>query len=180
MRVFDLLPPHHRLFCYEEYQFRYPFDHTIGYIGVQVQAPVYQATAKILVVDTQPTKISDLLSLSNQQLVQVYIEMLKTKPIFDAASVKLGVVIDPEKVQVMQVTTNQIVHVIVEDSDSQRAAQIANTLIEVLIEQSNKAETDQYSTYETALNSQIQDAQKQISSLNLVRNLLIGSHFNFC
>jgi succinoglycan biosynthesis transport protein ExoP len=138
---------------------------TAGYLSVRLQAPVYQATAKILVVQTQSNQFSDLLSLNNQQLVQTYIELLQTKPIFDAASAKLGVVIDPHKVSVMQASSNQIIHVTVEDSDSQRAAQIANALIQVLIEQSIKAESDQYSTYETTLNSKIQDAQKQINSL---------------
>ena len=136
-----------------------------GYVGVRLQTPVYQATAKILVVQNQSTQTSDLLSLNNQQLVQTYIELLKTKPIFDAASAKLGVVIDPNKVSVMQITANQIIHVTVEDSDSQRVAQIANTLVRVLIDQNIEAESDRYSTYETALNSQIEDAQKQISSL---------------
>lgn len=136
------------------------FGLAAGYAGVRLQTPVYQATAKILVVQTQSTKTSDY-----QQLIQTYIELLKTKPILDAVSAKLGVAIDPKNVLVMQVATNQIIHVIVKDSDSQRAAQIANTLIQVLIDQIDKTESDQYSTYETALNSQIQDAQKQISDL---------------
>lgn len=135
-----------------------------GYLGVRLQAPVYQATAKILIVQTQSTQASDLLSLNNQQLVQTYIELLKTKPVFDAASAKLGVVIDPNKVSVAQVASNQIVHVTVEDSDSQRAAQIANMLIRVLIDQNIETKSDQYSTYETALNSQIEEAKKQIST----------------
>ena len=136
------------------------FGLAAGYAGVRLQTPVYQATAKILVAKTQSTTVSDY-----QQLIQTYIELLKTKPILDAASAKLGVAIDPDNVLVMQVVANQIIHVIVKDSDSQRAAQIANTLIQVLIDQIDKTESDQYSTYETALNSQIQDAQKQISDL---------------
>jgi len=136
------------------------FGLAAGYVGVRLQTPIYQATAKILVVQTQSTKTSDY-----QQLVQTYIELLKTKPILDAASAKLGVAIDPNNVSVTQVATNQIIHVIVKDSDSQRAAQIANTLIQVLIDQINKTDSDQYSTYETALNSQIEDAKKQISNL---------------
>jgi succinoglycan biosynthesis transport protein ExoP len=136
------------------------FGLAAGYVGVRLQTPVYQATAKILVAKTQSTTVSDY-----QQLIQTYIELLKTKPILDAASAKLGVAIDPDNVLVMQVVANQIIHVIVKDSDSQRAAQIANTLIQVLIDQIDKTESDQYSTYETTLNSQIQDAQKQISDL---------------
>lgn len=136
-----------------------------GSIGVWLQTPIYQSTAKILVVQTQSNKILDLLFLNNQQLVQTYTELLKTKPILEAASAKLGTVIDPDKVSVTQVSASQIIHVTVEDNDSRRAAQIANALIQALIDQNNKAESDQYSAYETALNSQIQDAKEQISSL---------------
>jgi succinoglycan biosynthesis transport protein ExoP len=136
------------------------FGLAAGYMGVRLQTPVYETTAKILVAKTELTTISDY-----QQLVQTYIELLKTKPILDAASAKLGVAIDPDNVSVMQVATNQIIHVIVKDNDSQRAAQIANTLIQALIDQINKTKSDQNSTYETTLNSQIEDAKKQISNL---------------
>jgi succinoglycan biosynthesis transport protein ExoP len=74
------------------------------------------------------------------------------------------VVIDPEKVSVLQVADDQIIHVTVEDNNSERAAQISNALVEVLIDQNNAAQSDRYSTYETALNSQIEDAKKQIAS----------------
>jgi succinoglycan biosynthesis transport protein ExoP len=135
-----------------------------GYLGIRLQKPVYQATAKILVESSQQTSIADLISLSNQELVQTYIELLKTKPIIDAASAKLGFVIDPLEVSVVLGSSNQIIHIIVEDNNSQKAAQIANTLIQVLVDQNNAAQSNQYSNYETALNDQIEAIQEQITS----------------
>ena len=140
------------------------FGLVMGYTGIRLQAPVYQATAKILVVQPQSTQISDLLALNSQQLVQTCIELLKTKPILDAASAKVGMTIDPNNISVLQESANQIISVTVEDSDSQRSAQIANTLIQVLIDRFNEGQSSQYSTYEIALNSQIEDAKKQIIS----------------
>lgn len=135
-----------------------------GYLIVQQQSPVYQASAKVLISRNLQTKSADLAYLSDQLPIQTYIELLKTTSILSAASGKLGLVIDPEKVSVLQLADNQIIHVTVEDNNSQRAAQIANMLIEVLIEQTNAAQADRYSTFETALNSQIEDIKNQIAS----------------
>jgi succinoglycan biosynthesis transport protein ExoP len=138
-----------------------------GYIGVQLQIPMYQATAKFLVASSQRSNIVDLISLIDQPSIETYIELIKTKPIFDAASAKLGVIIDPENVSVLQVANNQIVHVTVKDTDSSRAAVISNTLVQILIDQINSAETERFSSYEIALNSQIENAKNQINSLQL-------------
>ncbi len=136
-----------------------------GYLAIRLQTPVYRATAKILVARTQQAKSSDVVYLSDQQLVQTYIELLKTKPIRDAAATKLGIKINPDNVTVEQVVDTQIVQVIVEDKNSEQAAQIANTLIDTLIEQNNQAQSGRYSSYETALTTQIDDVKKQITSL---------------
>jgi succinoglycan biosynthesis transport protein ExoP len=136
-----------------------------GLIGGLLQKPVYQATAKILLASSSQTKIGDFVLTNDQQIIQTYVELLKTKPLLDMVSSKLGLVIDPLKISVSQGTSNQIIHVIVENNDSQRAAQIANTLIQELIDLTNASQINQYSTYETALNTQIEVIQKQIGSL---------------
>jgi succinoglycan biosynthesis transport protein ExoP len=138
---------------------------TTGLIGGLLQKPVYQATAKILLASSSQTKIGDFVLTNDQQIIQTYVELLKTKPLLDMVSSKLGLVIDPLKISVSQGTSNQIIHVIVENNDSQRAAQIANTLIQELIDLTNASQINQYSTYETALNTQIEVIQKQIGSL---------------
>jgi non-specific protein-tyrosine kinase len=91
--------------------------------------------------------------------------MLQTRPILDAIVKKVGFEFKPGQIAIVQVRQTQIILIAVEDQDPTRAAQIANALVEVLIEQSDKLQAGKYASVEASLKVQIQDVEKQIELL---------------
>jgi len=138
-----------------------------GYLASRLQEPVYQASTRALVLRPPQDKSSDLTYVSDQQLVQTYVQLLNTQPVFDGATERLGYTVGKSQVKVQQTGSTQIIVVTVEDGAPQRAADIANVLVEVLIEQNEKLQTGRYASTEASIQAQIAQVQDQISSLQL-------------
>jgi capsular exopolysaccharide synthesis family protein len=136
-----------------------------GYMLSRILIPTYEGRTKILVARTQQQKNSDMLYSNEQQYVDTYMELLKTDPVLDTASSKLGFKIDDTRILVQQVRTTQLVEVIVEDPDPERAAAIANTLVTAFLEQKSFLDSSRYDATEQVLQSQIQEVELQMASL---------------
>jgi polysaccharide biosynthesis transport protein len=139
----------------------------VGYFGSKMQEPVYQASTRALVVRASQERSADLSYLSDQQLVQTYVELLNTKPVRDAASERLGYKIDKDQIKVQQTRDTQILEVSVDDKDAERTAEIANVLVDILIEQNGALQAGQYASTEQSLQAQIAQVEKQIDGLQL-------------
>jgi len=137
-----------------------------GYIWSLYQRPVYEASTRILVTRAPQNTTSDMTNyLTDQQLTQTYVQLLTTQPVIDAVSLKLGSVIDPLQINVKPVINTQIIQLTFDDNDPQRAATVANTLVEVLIDQNENLQSGRYTTTEASLQAQIKEIQGQIDSL---------------
>jgi capsular exopolysaccharide synthesis family protein len=108
---------------------------------------------------------SDLTYYSDLQLVQTYIQLLSTQPVLDAASLRLGFEVKKGQIKVQQNQDTQIIQVTVEDHDPRRTADIANVLVEVLIEQNESMQTGRYASTAESIQAQIDQVEEQISSL---------------
>ena len=106
-----------------------------GYLVSYFQEPVYEATTKLMITRQIQNENPDFAGLNSQQLVQTYVEILKTKPLLDTASERVGIEIDPEDITVQQILDTQIIEIKVEDYNPEKAADLANTMVLVLIEQ---------------------------------------------
>jgi len=137
----------------------------IGVFVSIVQAPVYEATAKVLVSRPRQQNNSDMLSLSEEQLLAINLQLAKSQPVLNVVSTQLGSKFDPDNVQVEAIPNTLIVQIKVQDHDPQRAAQIATLLVQTLIRQNEMLISEQYVGFENALNEQIDGVQKQIDGL---------------
>lgn len=135
-----------------------------GFAVSRYQAPVYQSATKILVLRAPQERSSDLAYLSDQQLAQTYLQLIATRPVVDAAAVRVGGSIRPDQVRAQQVQSTQVLQITVEDGDPGRAALIANTLVEVLIEQNESIQAGRYAATEESLNAQLQQVETQIAN----------------
>lgn len=131
----------------------------------RITDPIYQAQTKVLVTSNRQDPNFEFAYLSDQQLLETYIEILQTKPIMDSVIQKVGFEVKPAQIAIVQVRQTQIILIAVEDGDPERAALIANTLIDVLIEQSGKLQAGKYASVEASLNLQIKEVEKQIEQL---------------
>lgn len=136
-----------------------------GFLGSIYQTPIYQASTRILVLRSSQAEKNTDTYLSDQQLVQTYIQLLTTRPVLEGASTLLGFNVSASQVAVQQISGMQAIKLTVEDANPQRAADIANILVQVLIDQNEQIQTGRYTLTEQSIQAQITQVEKQISSM---------------
>lgn len=126
------------------------------------QTSVYQASTLVM-IDVAPTSQTQSYTTvtTSEQLAATYSQLMTSKPVLDGVAKRLGLAGFPASatVQVTPVQSTQLMTVIVEDTNAKRAAQLANTLVQVF---SDQIQADQASRYADS-NKSVQD---QLSSLN--------------
>ena len=133
-----------------------------GWLFSYLQTPIYQASTKILVMNSPESNNSNVISQSSQELYQIFIELLVTRPVLDATSEKLGYYVSSNQITVRE---QQLIQVIVRDENPTHAAEIANTLVSTFLDQNELMQTNRYSTSEESLQAQIQQVESQIADL---------------
>jgi capsular exopolysaccharide synthesis family protein len=139
-----------------------------GYFASSYQTPVYQASTRVMVMRPSQESASDYNYLSAQQLTQTYVQLVTTQPVLDAASVDLGYQVMREQVSVQQIRDTQVVQLTVEDENPEHASQIANVLVDKLIEQNDTFQAGRFNSAETSLREQVQQMETQISGIQAV------------
>ena len=92
-------------------------------------------------------------------------QLLTTEPILNGTSVRLGYKVNAKQITMQQSQNTQIIEITVEDSNPQHAADIANSLVTVLLEESEKLQAGRYTTMEESLQAQITQMENQIADL---------------
>ncbi|MBI5944539.1 MAG: polysaccharide biosynthesis tyrosine autokinase [Chloroflexi bacterium] len=136
------------------------------------QPPVYEATTKVFVSRPRVQSNSDMLSLSDEQFLAINLQLAKSPSVLSEASSQVGGKIASDNIQVGAVPNSLIIQIKVQDNDPQRAALIANALVETLIKQNNELLAGRYAGFENAITAQIDAAQEQIINLQAQVNQL--------
>jgi polysaccharide biosynthesis transport protein len=131
------------------------------------QTPIFQSSTKLLVSRAPENKTDYTDYWTDQQLAQTYIQLLTTQPVLDAASGRLGYPVTAGQVSASLIKDTRIIRVAIEDSNPVRTADIANTLMSVLIEQNEKLQSGQFAQSEESLQTQLKQVESQIASLQL-------------
>ena len=138
-----------------------------GLTGVLVclfQPPIYQASTRILVMRPPQEQVTNYTYLTDQQSVDTYIQLATTQPVLAAASAKLGFNVDLNQISVQQVQTTQTIKLTVQDGNAQRAADIANKLVQALIAQNQVIQAGRYVSTQQSIQAQIKEVQTQIAT----------------
>ena len=107
-----------------------------AYFYSRTQTPVYEATTNILVTRNSQQTVGDLTqSMNLTQLVETYVRMLSMDEFLGIVSQRVNYPVQAENVDVSALTNTQIIELRVQDIDPARAAQIADTMVAVLVEQ---------------------------------------------
>ncbi|HSB65497.1 MAG TPA: P-loop NTPase, partial [Anaerolineales bacterium] len=137
----------------------------LGFVVSRIQTPVYEAATDILISRSSQQTNTDMLPLDENQLVSTNIRLAKSQPVLTAVTTRLGSKIQADNIQVSAIPNTLIIHIKVQDADPQRAATIANTLVQVLIQQNQELVSARYVDFENNLNAQIDQIEKQINDL---------------
>lgn len=137
-----------------------------GYFGSMYQTEIYQTSTRILVMSApQQKQTTSDLTLNDYQLAQTYVQLLRTTPVLEGTSERLGYTVQGAQIKSQQSQNTQIVDITVEDANPQHAVDIANTLVKVLLEESETLQTGRYTAMEQSLQAQITQMEEQIASL---------------
>ncbi len=139
-----------------------------GFFGSNYQTPAYQASTRWLVMRAPQEKTSDYTYLSDQQLIQTYIQLVTTKPVLDSVSDDLGYAVTPKQITVQQIRDTQVIQLTVEDPSPERTAAIANALVDQLIKHNDALQASRFTSTEANLQEQIKQMESQISGLQTV------------
>jgi succinoglycan biosynthesis transport protein ExoP len=164
-----------------------------GFGVARLQTPIYQASTRVIAsrasmqaasnggAAPSSNTIYDYFYINDQQLMQTFIELLKSSSIFDKASQTLGYPVSPNQIEASQVNDTRILSIVVEDTNPQRAVDIANAIVKALIQQNEELEASRYKSSDESLQTQITQVEGKIaeyqtnlnnqSSLNLSEQL---------
>jgi capsular exopolysaccharide synthesis family protein len=137
-----------------------------GYFYSSSQTPVYATSTKVMITRAPQERTVDYYSyVSTQQLVSTYMELLKTSSLLEIAKERLGYSVSAGQISSSTVEGTQIFQIRIQDDDPVHAMEIANTLVEVLIEQNEILQTGRFASTEKTLQAQIDQVQKQVDAL---------------
>ncbi len=132
-----------------------------------LQPRVYQSEALVMVNGASGLQYDSSSSLYlGAQLATTYARTMTTKPILETVSERLGYPIDPKAIKVVQVESSQLINITATDTDPQRAADIANTLVSVFSDQIMADQTSRYKDLKSNLETEIANTDKQIATIN--------------
>lgn len=149
------------------------FGVIIGFGVSLVLPPVYEAKTKLLVSKPEEDKTIDTTYTSGQQLAYTYIQLLSTQPVIDAVEQTLNITINQNNISAQLVRNTMLIELTVEDYDPYLAADIANTLVTVLIERNDSLLANRYASSEASLQAQLTQMEAQISDLQ--RDIALAS-----
>ena len=139
-----------------------------GYFGSSYVTPIYESSTRLLVMRAPQERTSDYTYLSDQQLTQTYIQLVTTQPVLDAVAAELGVPVDQEQITVQQIRDTQVIQLTVEDENVERAATMANLLVDKLLLQNEALQAGRFASTEANLQEQIEQMESQIFGLQTV------------
>jgi polysaccharide biosynthesis transport protein len=142
----------------------------LGYYISSRQTPMYQTSTRFVILWSTTSGSDTYTYLDNQRLIDTYSQLLTTDSLIEQASIKLGFIVDAGMASASQINDTQFIRLTVADSDPEKAALIANTLIGILIEQNEELQSVRYQASETNLQQRADSALEQIEILQTQLN----------
>jgi len=137
----------------------------IGFFVSKAQVPVYEATTKIFVSRTRQQSNSELLSLTDEQLLAINFQLAKSPLVLKQVADQMGSKVKADNIEILTLPNTLIIQIKVLDNDPQRASTVANLLVETLIKQNETLLSGWYTDFETAITEQIAQVQTQMDGL---------------
>lgn len=145
-----------------------------GAIAYYLITPKYTATSKLYMVSSASKSVVDISDFNiGTSLSQDYVEVLKTRPVYESVIEKLGLKYDykelGEMIDTSVIGDTRIVQIDVKDEDPQEACDIANAIADAAVEQVPKSmETSEPHIIEPAI------VPEEQSSPHLLIDIVVG------
>jgi succinoglycan biosynthesis transport protein ExoP len=137
------------------------------FINQRTSMPIYRVTTTVLI--EAPSTISSEYSaiVTSERLASTYAKLMTTKPIINDMAKRLGLDEVTASIQAQPVEGTQFIDVRVEDTNPERAAAIANTLVDVFSEMNQTSQAARYTASKVNLESQLELMDQRIEETTL-------------
>jgi non-specific protein-tyrosine kinase len=141
-----------------------------SYFISRQMTPYYQASSTVLVNAAPASKASDYNSvMMSEQLTSTYSQMMSKDAVLSQVAKQVGLSNPPDQIKkwitVTPVRDTQLIQVVVETTDPDLSAKIANSIVEVFATQIQNIQTQRFSQSKSALETQLTDYEKQIADM---------------
>ncbi len=128
--------------------------------------PVYRASTTLMINEGRSPGATDYTSvLTSERLAQTYAELLTKRPVVDEVIRRLNLSELKSNVTVHPVRDTQLIELSVEDSDPVLAAQVANALPQVFIEQNEARQAARFADSKASLNQEMSRLSQDIQNI---------------
>ncbi len=140
-----------------------------AFAASRLTTPVYEASATLMVIQGSNPTISDYTAvLTGQQLAKTYGELLKKRPVLEGVIENLNLPLTPEQLaareNVQLVRDTQLISLRFEDEDPRQAADIANQIAKVFIEQNQASQLSRFASSKENLLKQLKQLEADMAS----------------
>lgn len=136
-----------------------------GYYISNQETPMYQASTRFVILRAATAGFDYYAFIDFQQLIQTYTQLLSTDALLDQASQELGYSAHGVSANASQIGDTQFMRLTVTHSDPVKAAEVANVLVSVLIDQNELLQSVRYETTERNMQQRADQALEQIELL---------------
>ncbi len=141
-----------------------------SYLISKRMTPFYQASTTVLVNAAPASKVSDYNSvMMSEQLTSTYAQMMSKDAVLNLVAKQIGLSNPPDQMKkwitVTPVRDTQLIQIVVETTDPDLSAKIANSIVEVFAAQIQDIQTQRFSQSKVALETQLSDYEKQINQM---------------
>ena len=141
----------------------------VAYYYSESQTPLYQASATLLISQSQNPAAPDYNALlTGEKIAATYSELLTKRPVLEGTITQLHLPYTPAQLAKMAtvrvVRNTQLLEVSVEDPDPDMAAEIANALAATFIAQMREDTLGQTASYRDSLQQQLGDLEREMKS----------------
>lgn len=155
----------------------------IAFIVSAFTPPVYQATVSLLVQPAQDTRSSEYnLIVAGERLALTLSQMIKGRPVLEAAISKLGMDETPnelaKRITVEPVQDTQLIRLAVKSSSPEQAALLANTIAEQFTTYYRDFQSVRYAGSEKSMQDQMEATTKKMDDTRLKIQALNAQKIN--
>ncbi len=139
----------------------------VAFAAGELQQPVYVATTTIL-INQAPGALPDYNAVQQgQRVASTYAQLLQQRPVLEQVAENLGLNISPEAldgmINVIPIPDTNLLELKVQDTDPQRAADIANEVVRVFIAQNLEFQESRFADSLQNLQSEMDKVQAEIT-----------------
>jgi len=142
-----------------------------AYYVSQRMTPVYQASTTVLVDYATSDGSNEYQSvLMSERLTQTYAELLTRQPVLEEVASTLNINHDVgdlrEMITVQPVRDTQLIELQVESVNPELASLVANTVVDVFVEQNESRQSERYAASKESLSGQLDRIREKIQETN--------------